>query len=79
MKKKFDFLTALSLISQIGFMMAVPIIFGVIFGNYIDNKLNTGIVFLLIFSLLGIGAAFRNLYILTTKALKNGDKRKDQK
>ncbi len=77
MKKKTNILAAFSLISQIGIMMALPIIFCIIIGHFIDSKFNTGALFLIIFSILGIGAAFRNLFVLTTKTFRNGDKRKD--
>lgn len=79
MNKKTNFLAAFSLLSQIGMMMVLPIIFCILLGNYLDSKLNTGIIFLIIFTLLGVGAAFRNLFVLSSKCFKSGNKRKDQK
>ncbi|HHX60612.1 MAG TPA: F0F1 ATP synthase subunit, partial [Epulopiscium sp.] len=38
-------------------MMVVPIIFGVWLGGIIDNKLGTGALFLILFIILGVGAA----------------------
>ena len=68
----------MSLLSQIGIMMAVPIIACIIIGNFLDSKLDTGILFLFIFSIMGVGAAFRNLFVLTRKVQKNENKRKDK-
>lgn len=53
---------ALSLLSQLSIMMIVSI-FGCFFiGKFIDTKLNTGPIFMLIFLLLGIGGAFMSVY-----------------
>ena len=52
----------LSLISQLGIMMLVSI-FGCFFiGKFIDTKLNTGPIFMLIFLVLGVGGAFMSVY-----------------
>lgn len=52
----------LSLISQLGIMMLVSI-FGCFFiGKYIDNKLNTSPIFMLVFLVLGVGGAFMSVY-----------------
>lgn len=53
---------ALSLLSQLSIMMVVSI-FGCFFiGRFIDDKLNTGPIFMLIFLVLGIGGAFMSVY-----------------
>lgn len=69
MKK--DIIKALSLISQLGISMAVPIIGCIFFGKWLDAKLNTNILFLIIFTILGIGTAFRTLYIMVIKNFKD--------
>ncbi|MCC3864311.1 AtpZ/AtpI family protein [Terrisporobacter petrolearius] len=52
----------LSLISQLGIMMVVSI-FGCFFiGKFIDDKLNTEPIFMLIFLVLGVGGAFMSVY-----------------
>ena len=52
----------LSLITQLGIMMLVSI-FGCFFiGKFIDNKLNTSPIFMLIFLVLGVGGAFMSVY-----------------
>ena len=53
---------ALSLLSQLSIMMLVSI-FGCFFiGKFIDTKLNTRPLFMLIFLILGIGGAFMSVY-----------------
>ena len=54
---------ALLLISQLGISMMVPIFLCVFVGNFIDKKAQTGF-FMPVFLLLGIVAAFRNVYLL---------------
>lgn len=54
--------TMLSLISQIGIMILIPIVGCLFIGKFIDSKLNTSPVFLLIFIVLGIGGAFMSVY-----------------
>lgn len=54
----------LALISQVGIMMLVPIIGGVLLGAFLDRLAKTNGIFLIIFVLLGVGASFRNLYVL---------------
>lgn len=58
----FEIATMLSLLTQVGLMIIIPI-FGCMFiGRFIDSKLNTSPIFLLIFILLGIGGAFMSVY-----------------
>ena len=53
---------ALSLLSQLSIMMLVSI-FGCFFiGKFIDTKLNTRPIFMLIFLISGIGGAFMSVY-----------------
>lgn len=76
MKKKFGFLANFALVSQIGVTMVIPIILGVWLGGIVDNKLGTGALFLIIFVLLGVGAAFRNVYLLVRRQFE--EKEEDQ-
>lgn len=73
---KFDsnVMKSLSLISQVGISMAIPIIGCILFGNYLDGVLNTGAIFLIIFTILGMLAAFRNLYVIAMKGSDKGKK-----
>ena len=53
---------ALSLLCQLSIMMLVSI-FGCFFiGKFIDTKLNTSPIFMLIFLVIGIGGAFMSVY-----------------
>ena len=72
MKKQFSFLGNLALVSQIGIMMALPIVGCIWLGSVIDKKLGTNVLFLAIFTVLGVGASFRNLYVLAVQ--KTGKK-----
>ncbi|PKM51568.1 MAG: F0F1 ATP synthase subunit [Firmicutes bacterium HGW-Firmicutes-7] len=73
---KFDYsvLKNLSLISQVGFLMAIPIIGCILLGSYLDKLIGTNIIFLLVFTVLGVMTAFRNLYVLSVKKNPNGKK-----
>jgi F0F1-type ATP synthase assembly protein I len=57
----------LALVTQIGIMMIVPIFIGLFIGRFLDEKLGTGNIFLLVFILIGVGAAFMNLYKIAMK------------
>jgi F0F1-type ATP synthase assembly protein I len=57
----------LALVTQIGIMMIVPIFGGLLLGRFLDDKLGTGNKLLLVFIILGTGAAFRNLYKIGMK------------
>lgn len=66
-KSDLSVLKYLSLISQVGLMMAIPIIGCMLLGNYLDNLLGTNVILLLVFTVLGMLAAFRNLYKLSQR------------
>ena len=77
MKKKYGFLANFALVSQLGLMMVIPIILGIWLGGIIDNKLGTGALFLIIFTLLGVGSAFRNVFLLVNKQFTKKEDDKD--
>ncbi|WP_026895760.1 AtpZ/AtpI family protein [Clostridiisalibacter paucivorans] len=60
----------LALVTQIGVSMATPIIAGIFIGNLIDKKLNTGILFLIILTIVGVIISFRTLFKITTRGIK---------
>lgn len=73
MKKKDSDKSALkniALISQVGISMAAPILLGVFIGQWIDKKVGTEGIFMLIFIFLGVGGGFMNLFKITG-AFKN--------
>lgn len=69
---------ALSKLSQVGITMIVTIGLCFLLGKWIDKKLGTDFIFLGIFTLLGIGAAFRNLYIMVMLDYKKEEKKEQQ-
>ena len=62
-----DIAKALSMLTQVGISMFVPIFLCVLIGNYLDKITNLSPLFLIIFVILGVGAAFRTLYMMVTK------------
>lgn len=60
--------------SSIGLAMVLAIVFGTALGYWVDKTWGTGPWGLLVGLLMGIIAAFRNLYILGKRAQKLGDK-----
>ena len=74
----YNIIKSLSKISQVGITMVVTIGLCFFIGKWLDEKLGTNIIFLAIFTLLGIGAGFRNVYILIMKDYKEEEKRERQ-
>lgn len=66
---------ALSKLTQLGLNMVVSIGICFFIGQWIDQKLNTGNIFLVIFIILGIGAGFRNMYIMIMKDYKKEEEK----
>lgn len=69
---------AFSQLSQVGINMVVTIGLGFFIGKWLDSVFNTNIVFLCIFTFLGIGGAFRNLYIMVIKDYKNQEAKEEK-
>lgn len=61
-RKYVQALSMLSLVSQVGLMMVIPILGCTFIGKYLDDKFGTSPFLLLIFLLLGIGGAFNGVY-----------------
>mgnify|MGYP000876729211 CR=1 FL=1 len=55
-------LEAMSMISQLSFSIAVPIVLGALAGHWLDEKFGTGIIFFLILLFLGIGGGIMGAY-----------------
>ena len=62
-----ELLRGLSQVSQIGITMLVCVLAGVLIGNFLDSHFNTGPWLVIIFTLIGVGAAFRSLFELYKK------------
>lgn len=69
-------LRSFAMISQIGISMMVPVFLCGVIGYWLNNWLNHGLLFLLML-FIGIGAAFRNLYLLT-RSFYAADLKKEQ-
>ena len=66
-KEQNEFLRAVSFFSQIGITMAGCVFIGVFLGRFLDNRLGTSPWLLLVFSLLGVVAAFKALFDLSSR------------
>lgn len=75
-RKKFDYksLGYLGMITQIALIMIIPIFAGVIVGNMIDKWAGTNGIFLIVFILMGIYMAFRNLFVTVLRKIDKGKK-----
>lgn len=72
-KDKLKIMQGIALITQIGISMIVPIILGIFIGRFLDNLIGTNNIFLFVFIIIGVGAAFLNLFKV---GLRDQDKRK---
>lgn len=74
---KVDFKTMqnLTLVTQIGLVMIIPIFGGVYIGNYLDIRFGTNGVCLLIFTIFGVIVAFLNLFKMVLRKSKNKDRK----
>lgn len=61
---------ALAVASQFGIALAVSVVLGYLAGHWIDDRLNTGIIFTLIGVLLGLVAAVLNTVRLYTALMR---------
>lgn len=76
MDKKKNDLRVLAMLSQMGVIMFVPVLVCVLFGVYLDRIFQRSPLFLAIFSILGAGAALRNLYVYGIRQSKDPNQRK---
>ena len=73
MKSK-GWISALALVEQVGLSMVIPILLCVFIGNFLDKVTGKAPLFLVIFILLGVGSAFRNLFYIVGKEAMKGKK-----
>jgi len=66
-KSRVALLSAMSFSSQIGFTIVFCILIGVLLGQYLDGLIGSSPWLLLLFSLLGMAAAFRTMFSMAKK------------
>ena len=76
--RKNSWVKNLTLVSQLGFNMITPILLCTLLGVFIDENLGTSPIFFIILMLLGVAAAFRNLFYHTTKEMVRQTKKKEE-
>jgi ATP synthase protein I len=64
---------ALAVASQFGIALAVSVVLGYFAGHWLDDRLNTGIIFTLIGVLLGLVAAVLNTIRLYTALMRKSE------
>ena len=64
---------ALAVASQFGISLAVSVVLGYFAGHWLDDRLNTGIIFTLIGVLLGLVAAVLNTIRLYTALMRKSE------
>lgn len=72
-EEKKSLLKSLGLVSSMGISVALAIVIGIVIGRQLDKWFGTAPWFFFIFLLFGIGAGFRNIYIIAGREIrKNG-------
>lgn len=75
-KDRYPWARQAGLLSTIPFLMAVPPIAGLLFGRFLDKKLNVQPLFTIVFLLLGFAAGVREVALVLKKANAPDDKDK---
>lgn len=70
-KQTYKMYENLALLSQIALMMITPILGGVLIGRFLDEKVGTNSIFLLVFTLIGTATAFMELFKLGMRKTKD--------
>ncbi|OON97772.1 MAG: ATP synthase subunit [Epulopiscium sp. Nele67-Bin005] len=78
MKKKKSWVSAFSLVTQLGWSMLIPILGCTYVGIYLDNLTGKEPLWLVVFILLGVGSAFRNLFHIVLHEAKKGEYHDDE-
>lgn len=75
---KRELFRTLGLLSSVGIAMVAATLIGLAIGYYLDKWLGTSPWLTLIFLAFGIIAGFRNIFILTKRALRQQEEEEDQ-
>ncbi|MGA7828043.1 MAG: AtpZ/AtpI family protein [Geobacteraceae bacterium] len=70
---KRNLLKTLGVVSSMGISVVLAIVIGVIFGRFLDDRFGTKNIFFFIFLFIGIIAAFRNIYIIIGREIRNSE------
>lgn len=70
-EEKRKLLKTLGIVSSMGISVVLAIAMGVLFGRFLDNVFDTGPVFFFIFLFVGIIAAFRNIFVIIGREIRN--------
>lgn len=76
MKNANKIFSNLALVSQIGFTIIVILVGCILLGKFLDDLFNTKVVFLIIFTLLGILSAFNYIYRMGIQGIDRKKQRK---
>jgi len=69
-KERNEIIKSFSYLSQIGISMAACVFIGVMLGKFLDGLLKTSPWLILVFSILGVLAAFKTLFDIANKKIK---------
>jgi ATP synthase protein I len=78
-EEKKRLLKTLSVVSSLGFSVVLAIAIGILIGLKLDQWLGTKPWFFFIFLLIGIVAAFRNIFIIIGKEIRNSEQGEDRR
>lgn len=68
-------LTNIALVSQIGISMIVMVVGGVLVGNFLDDFFGTEIIFLAMFTILGVASAFYYIFKMGLRDVDDNQKK----
>jgi ATP synthase protein I len=71
--EKRKLLKTLGVVSSMGISVVLAIAMGVIFGRFLDDRLGTNNIFFFIFLFIGIIAAFRNIFVIIGREIRNSE------
>ncbi len=70
MNNKFQIFKNLALVTQIGLIFVISILFSIYLGNIIDDVFNTNNIFKIIFILIGVISGFISVYKIIMKSIE---------
>ena len=69
-------LKGLSQIGHLGLVMLIPILIGMLGGAWLDQRFQTQPLWIIVGAVVGVAAAFRNLYVWAMKQAASSSKRR---